>query len=159
MNESVLQIDSERLFDDKVHATAMKPSTSYTTRITTALFDKTNRTPFPSSRDQFPVTPLPAVGKLQLGVPNLDVPATVLRPSSTRKSLRAPRASSNFETPEARGRRPHWDVSDGDISVEFVTSSALEGVDVIVEEKEDDDEVEYMPPSDPGKCGMANTFL
>ncbi|KAG8888221.1 hypothetical protein FRB98_008161 [Tulasnella sp. 332] len=137
-------------FDDRILATAVKASTSYAAPRMMVLLDKTNRTPFPS-RNQFPVTPLPS-GKLQLGLTprlSLEAPPTIMRPSSARKSLRAPRSStaSNFETPEARGRRPHWDVSDGDISVEIATSStSLEHVSIV---EEDDDEIEYMPPSVP----------
>ena len=74
-------------------------------------------------------------------------PKSVLRPSSTRKSIRLP--SKNFETPDARGRKPHWDVSDGDISVDLGSTSGnvLDGAIII---EEDDDEVEYVPPAIPG---------
>ncbi|KAG9029420.1 hypothetical protein FRB95_005313 [Tulasnella sp. JGI-2019a] len=137
-------------FDDTIIATAVKPSTSYVPNKVTVLLDKTNRTPF-HARNQFPVTPLPS-GKLQLGLSphmNLEPPPTVMRPSSTRKSLRAPRSStaSSFETPDARGRRPHWDVSDGDVSVEIISATPAPEIVSIVEE--DDDEPEYMPPSVP----------
>lgn len=88
-------------------------------------------------------------GKLQLGVtprPPVEVPTSVLRPSSTRKSLRAPRKS--FETPDKVGRKPHWDVSEGEIDVEG-NQSICSSREVILEE--DDDEVEYMPPPVTGK--------
>ncbi|KAG8906924.1 hypothetical protein FRB99_005698 [Tulasnella sp. 403] len=154
-------IGPQRLFGEKLLGTTsnMKASTSQqpASRLA-ALADKTNKTPF-ILRTQFPVTPLPAQ-KLQLGATpkdtdTLDLPSPVLRPSSTRKSIRAPRsASKNFQTPERRGRRPHWDISDGDISVEIVNLSAGGlGLDnEIIEEgaeldEDDDDEIEYMPPS------------
>jgi len=128
----------------------MKPSSSQlTTSRLNALFDKTNKTPY-SLRQQLPVTPISS-GKLQLGVTprlSLEEPPTVLRPSSTRKSLRVPRSSSkSFETPDARGRRPNWDVSDGDISVEFGSAFTISDEPAIAEE--DDDEIEYMAPSVP----------
>ncbi|KAG9015606.1 hypothetical protein FRB90_004746 [Tulasnella sp. 427] len=128
-------------FDDD-RTTLLKPSAVTNTRLI-ALVDKTNKTPYPA-RLPFPVTPVPS-GKLQLGVTpriSIDAPASVLRPSSTRKSLRAPRKS--FETPEKIGRRPHWDISDGEIDAD-VNVSGVSGQEII--EEEDDDDVEYMPPS------------
>ncbi|KIO31267.1 hypothetical protein M407DRAFT_5100 [Tulasnella calospora MUT 4182] len=117
-----------------------------TTARLVGLVDKTNKTPY-AARLPFPVTPVPS-GKLQLGAtPRLTIepPASVLRPSSTRKSLRAPRKS--YETPEPTGRRPHWDISDGEIEAEINLSAGTSSREIIVEE--DDDEVEYMPDSVP----------
>ncbi|KAL6303540.1 hypothetical protein BKA93DRAFT_335816 [Sparassis latifolia] len=111
------------------------------------LFDKTplpnrlaNAVPFK--------TPAPQTAKLAklslLDPAPACTPRGVLRPSSTRKSLRTPRSGSakhSFETPVTQGN--HWDVSDGDVSMD---------VQVGAEEKEtvhedDYDEIEYMPPS------------
>ncbi|KAG9050486.1 hypothetical protein FS837_004980 [Tulasnella sp. UAMH 9824] len=126
--------------------TALKPSAALATTSRLGLVDKTNKTPY-AARLPFPVTPVPS-GKLQLGATpriSIDPPASVLRPSSTRKSLRAPRKS--YETPEPTGRRPHWDISDGEIDAEINLSAGTSSQEIIVEE--DDDEVEYMPDSVP----------
>ncbi|KAJ6616669.1 hypothetical protein B0H10DRAFT_2036478 [Mycena sp. CBHHK59/15] len=64
-------------------------------------------------------------------------PDSVARPSSTRKHVRAPHASRNFETPPINGNP--WDVSEHDIVVEEPTSTPAPEVD-------DYDEIEYMPP-------------
>lgn len=133
----------------------MKPTTS--TRLF-ALVDKTNKTPF-VLRNQFPATPVPS-GKLNLGfTPHpstlLDAPGSVLRPSSTRKSLRVPRSSSkSFETPDTNGRRPHWDVSfndglDEDVSMEVPGSSEAIAEEIEVDE-DDPTELEVMQPPSKG---------
>ncbi|KAF8344579.1 hypothetical protein F5887DRAFT_1134591 [Amanita rubescens] len=63
------------------------------------------------------------------------------RPSSTRKSARAPRsASKNFQTPLVNGNP--WDVSDGSIELGDVQVQDVQGA-----EMEDLDEIEYMPPN------------
>ncbi|KAG8951431.1 hypothetical protein FRC04_006202 [Tulasnella sp. 424] len=131
------------VFEDN-KTTALKPT--MTTSRLGGLVDKTNKTPY-ANRLPFPVTPVPS-GKLQLGVtPGLgkEAPASVLLPSSTRKSIRAPRKS--YETPEPTGRRPHWDISDGEIDVEINLSPGTSSREIIMEE--DHDEIEYMPPSVP----------
>ena len=53
-------------------------------------------------------------------------------------------ASKSFETPQSQGN--HWDVSD--ISIEAPETAV---VNEFIEE-EDNDEVEYMPPSAIGEC-------
>ena len=75
--------------------------------------------------------------------------APLLRPSSTRKSLRG-RLSGNFKTPLTKGN--HWDVSPGDM--EGVGGDTAEQAQETVgnEVVEDDDEIEYMPPKIPGAC-------
>ncbi|KAJ1304711.1 hypothetical protein OPQ81_005850 [Rhizoctonia solani] len=121
-----------------------------------ALLDKTNKTPHPKSRK--PVSTMtPVAGSAKKS--NLkasftpappqainDAPkATVRRPSAARLSIRAPR-SGNFETPDARGRPAHWDVGDmGPSMDEHVQAS--NDAEVKVAEVEDEDEIEYMPPT------------
>lgn len=79
----------------------------------------------------------------------MPTPGAYLRPSSARKSLRAPRASGSgsqmmqFKTPATHGR--HWEVSDGDIQIDTVEAEPEPEVEV-----EDYDEIEYMPPKMPG---------
>ena len=94
--------------------------------------------------------PVPQTAKLAklalLEAPQEVVPDTLLRPSSARKSLRAPRLSGgvqqlDFKTPITRG--DHWNVSDGEIDVD-ADEEAEAAVDV---RGEDDDEIEYMPPT------------
>jgi hypothetical protein len=99
-----------------------------------------DKTPFPN-RNAPAGTPAPG-GKLgALLLP--ETPGYLLRPSSTRKSVRARRSSGRnyFETPVTNGC--HWDVSDSEIEVA--------GVQEVQEEEaaqvEDYDEIEYMPPS------------
>ena len=69
-------------------------------------------------------TPAPQTAKLAklslLEAPQQAVPESLLRPSSARKSLRAPRMSGgvqqlDFKTPVTRG--DHWNVSDISIEV------------------------------------------
>jgi hypothetical protein len=70
------------------------------------------------------------------------VPQSIVRPSSTRKSLRRPSTGhSKFETPNPEGRLKPWDMSlsaDGSMSIEEESVEAVE---------EEDWEVEYMPPT------------
>lgn len=63
------------------------------------------------------------------------------RISSTRKSLRLPRASKTFETPEVSGNP--WDVSDECIEASLQDDAS--------EEQEDSSEIEYMPPTATGE--------
>ena len=70
--------------------------------------------------------------------------APLLRPSSTRKSLRG-RLSQNFKTPLTKGN--HWDVSPGDmegLDGGLVNGATPETVPVAMDM---DDEIEYMPPT------------
>ncbi|KAJ7057687.1 hypothetical protein C8F01DRAFT_1256313 [Mycena amicta] len=114
-----------------------------------------DKTPFPN---QAFVTPLPGeekIAKLNLAlglenpkplvVPVGRTPDSVLRPSSARRHGRTPRISggalagrTSFVTPLNSGR--HWDVSEGDIAVGTEEAAAD------AEEKDDYDEIEYMPP-------------
>lgn len=57
-------------------------------------------------------------------------------PSASRKSVKLPRISASFKTPNPATQKPHWDVVDADVSEQ----------EILEEEKEDDDEPEYMPP-------------
>ena len=81
--------------------------------------------------------------QLQFGVtPSkpLDFPGTILRPSASRRSVRKSRGSI-FETPDAQGRRPHWEDIDS-------ASPTVSPVQALVNEilEEDDSEIEYVPP-------------
>ncbi|KZT04291.1 uncharacterized protein LAESUDRAFT_657988 [Laetiporus sulphureus 93-53] len=121
-------------------------------RIARPLGDKT---PFPNRvAPAVPFeSPAPKTGKLaKLSLLDADdtpakpaiSPGALLRPSSARKSLRAPRPSlvgNCFKTPITTGN--HWDVSDGDVSV---AEAEAEEEKVEVQE-EDYDEIEYMPPT------------
>lgn len=81
--------------------------------------------------------------------------SALLRPSSLRKSLRGRLSGDDkglkpmaFKTPVSQGR--HWDVSD--VSIEVPTEVELN--ELIVEE--DFDEIEYMPPRQPGMITCAS---
>ncbi|KZT29070.1 hypothetical protein NEOLEDRAFT_697030 [Neolentinus lepideus HHB14362 ss-1] len=112
------------------------------------LFDKT---PFRNRAGHTLSTPHTAVNKIQklsFLDPELEIPSQVanLRPSSARKSLRLPRpsgsaTSNKFRTPVTTGN--HWDVSDGEVEVQ----GAKEEAEKEAMEVEDDDEIEYMPPT------------
>ncbi|KAI0032702.1 hypothetical protein K488DRAFT_7399, partial [Vararia minispora EC-137] len=96
-----------------------------------------DKTPYPN-RHAPVVTPAPGkLGALLL----TETPGYLLRPSSTRKSVRARRSSGKnyFETPVTNGN--HWDVSDAEIEVAPVE---VVKKDIPVE---DYDEIEYMPPT------------
>jgi hypothetical protein len=56
--------------------------------------------------------------------------------------VKKPRISDGFKTPDPATRKPHWDVSDGDIVEEIAQ--------LIIKEDEDYDEPEYMPPTASG---------
>ncbi|KAI0075662.1 hypothetical protein K474DRAFT_1708847 [Panus rudis PR-1116 ss-1] len=130
--------------------TAMKPSFV----ISRPLGDKT---PFPNRHQNAPPlqTPAPRAGKMaKLSLleaqPEMEplMPINLLRPSSTRKSLRSPRMSGGggnyyaFKTPITNGN--HWDVSEGDIEVNVPAET--EDADLQID---DYDEIEYMPPKVP----------
>ncbi|KAI0949106.1 hypothetical protein AcW1_008806 [Taiwanofungus camphoratus] len=128
----------------KVGKGSVKPKVT----LTRPLLDKT---PFPNRvANSVPFkTPVPQTAKLAklslLDAGPIVTPGALLRPSSTRKSLRIPRSSSGgkaykFETPVTQGN--HWDVSDGDVSVGEVDTEEKKAV-----EEEDYDEVEYGPPT------------
>ncbi|KAF7290308.1 hypothetical protein HMN09_01288800 [Mycena chlorophos] len=128
------------------------------------LGDKTPFTNHPSTRF---VTPLPAKGdekiaKLNLAlaennqqqpITQLQAPDSVLRPSSARRKSRTPRISAgalvpvgppaSFVTPLNSGR--HWEVSEGDLLGLPVAEETQ--TDESEAEKDDFDELEYVPPS------------
>ncbi|KAG8747122.1 hypothetical protein FRC10_002171 [Ceratobasidium sp. 414] len=125
-----------------------------------ALLDKTNKTPHPKSRKAVSImTPVAGSAQKPSAKP-LFAPTqpqatdgapqqTARRPSAGRLSIRAPNSViREFKTPDARGRRAYWDVGDVDPgpdmdnNVEASNSIRVEGV-----EFEDDDELEYMPPT------------
>jgi hypothetical protein len=58
-------------------------------------------------------------------------------PSASRKSVKKPRVSAGFKTPNPATQKPYWDVDEADVSQEII----------LQEEKEDDEEPEYMPPT------------
>lgn len=117
------------------------------------LLDLTNKTPFASHH--VAGSPGSGVGEPPLKAPfqlatvaSADVPATILRPSRARTSLRMPRISDGSAsnapiTPAPEGRRKHWEVlSDGgDISVGNISNDDLGQSSIDLEE-----EIEYMPP-------------
>ncbi|KAG8730991.1 hypothetical protein FRC12_019956, partial [Ceratobasidium sp. 428] len=126
-----------------------------------ALLDKTNKTPHPKARKAVSImTPVAGSAQKPSAEP-LFAPAgpqaiddapqnTVRRPSSGRLSIRAPSSVvREFKTPDARGRRAHWDVGDVDPSpdmdnnVETSNSIRLDSAEV----EEEEDELEYMPPT------------
>ncbi|KAI0047748.1 hypothetical protein FA95DRAFT_1605794 [Auriscalpium vulgare] len=104
-----------------------------------------DRTPFPNR--QRARTPVPEED-MMLAKPSflaVETPGHHLRPSSTRKTVRGRRSSSDthflaFKTPITNGN--HWDVSDTDIEVPAVAEVLEEEV-----QAEDYDEIEYMPPT------------
>ncbi|KAG9089059.1 hypothetical protein FRC06_001729 [Ceratobasidium sp. 370] len=125
-----------------------------------ALLDKTNKTPHPKSRKAVSImTPVAGSAQKPAAKP-LFAPAqpqatndapqnTARRPSAGRLSIRAPSSViREFKTPDARGRRAHWDIGDVDPdpdmdnNVEASNSIRLEGAGV-----EEEDELEYMPPT------------
>ena len=73
-------------------------------------------------------------------------------PSATRKKLRSPRISNNFQTPITKG--DHWDVSDVSIMEEL---PALNGPNDMNANESDDSEPEYMPPRVVGESGCCIT--
>ncbi|EPQ57153.1 hypothetical protein GLOTRDRAFT_137554 [Gloeophyllum trabeum ATCC 11539] len=110
-----------------------------------------DKTPFPNRTARTLRTPELAdekIAKLSFLDVETDVPGSSqqqqhLRPSSSRKSLRLPRSATSikFRTPVTTGN--HWDVSDGEVQVQAENADAeQEAVEV-----EDDDEIEYMPPT------------
>ncbi|KAG9127961.1 hypothetical protein FRC07_006978 [Ceratobasidium sp. 392] len=125
-----------------------------------ALLDKTNKTPHPKSRKAVSImTPVAGSAQKPSAKPLFAPTApqatdntlqnTVRRPSSGRLSIRAPSSVvREFKTPDARGRRAHWDVGDMDPSLEMdnnvdiSNSIKLDNVEV-----EEEDELEYMPPT------------
>ena len=101
-----------------------------------------DKTPFQNQKHNSNSFQTPHAGIKRLALLEPPPPSVdVQRPSSARKSLRVPRsASHSFETPAQEGR--HWDVSDVSICVSDAEVQAVE--------KEDHDELEYMPPPPPG---------
>ncbi|KAI8972177.1 hypothetical protein BD414DRAFT_469542 [Trametes punicea] len=74
---------------------------------------------------------------------SLDV-APLLRPSSTRKSLRG-RLSGAFKTPVTKG--DHWNVSPGDMELDIAGGTAEQAAPETLSVEDEDDEIEYMPPT------------
>ncbi|KAJ7233982.1 hypothetical protein C8J57DRAFT_1356577 [Mycena rebaudengoi] len=125
-------------------------SKSLTRVVTGPLLDKT---PFPNrdAPNKFN-TPLPGENKLaKLVLHDTNVtslrphttPDSVARPSSTRRHVRAPRVSTNFETPITKGN--HWDVSELETFAPEVTELTMPPSP----QSDDNDEIEYMPPKAP----------
>ncbi|RDX40852.1 hypothetical protein OH76DRAFT_1423462 [Lentinus brumalis] len=160
LQENTIQNGSKTVLSKKnVLQTPFRPGTAHgkkplvSVSVTRPLMDKT---PFPnrvagSALGKTGKTPGLKLSKLALLAPpepeahssSLDV-APLLRPSSTRKSLRG-RISQNFKTPLTKGN--HWDVSPGDMEVlggGLVDEAKPEAEAVLVDE---DDEIEYMPPT------------
>ncbi|KAI0369622.1 hypothetical protein BV20DRAFT_967575 [Pilatotrama ljubarskyi] len=122
--------------------------------VTRPLMDKT---PFPNrvapgglGASKTPGMKGTKLSKLSLLVPEPVQPellspdvAPLLRPSSTRKSLRG-RLSGTFKTPVTKG--DHWNVSPGEVPVELAGGPAMHTTESVPAEVEDD-EIEYMPPT------------
>jgi hypothetical protein len=118
-----------------------------------------DKTPFHNRQNPLS-TPAPQTFKIaKLGLEDnidyLNAPGpgtTILRPSSTRKSLRGRTSGEGssekalkallFQTPVNQGH--HWDVSD--ISIEVPNENELKEETI----QDDYDEIEYMPPKGPG---------
>ncbi|KAI0762169.1 hypothetical protein BD413DRAFT_586215 [Trametes elegans] len=124
--------------------------------VTRPLMDKT---PFPNrvapstgfGGSKTPATKGFKLSKLSLLVPEPEQPellspdvAPLLRPSSTRKSLRG-RLSGTFKTPVTKG--DHWNVSPGDMEMELEGGLADQVQEEVVPAQDEDDEIEYMPPT------------
>jgi hypothetical protein len=93
--------------------------------------------------DKTPRTHLQNRGvKITLQDPNGKFLATLDQkpPSASRKSVKQPRPSAEFQTPDPATRKPYWDVSE---------TSILEQAAQVdpVQEEGDFDEPEYMPPT------------
>ncbi|KAI0665867.1 hypothetical protein C8Q78DRAFT_985369 [Trametes maxima] len=91
------------------------------------------------------------LSKLSLLVPEPEEPellspdaAPLLRPSSTRKSLRG-RLSGTFKTPMTKG--DYWNVSPGDMEMELGAGTSEQAKEETMPVEDEDDEIEYMPPS------------
>lgn len=127
-----------------------------------ALLDKTNKTPHPKSRKAVSIM-TPVAGSAQKSnlkpftpVPPLasqDALQAAPRPSAGRLSIRAPRSViRSFETPDACGRRAHWD--DGDMEPGPDMDEHVQApTDAIIKEaaiENDEDVIEYMPPTATG---------
>ena len=142
-----------------------------------------DKTPFHHNRQDPLFTPAPQTFKIVKFALEQDEPeipwlssttqtSTLLRPSSTRKSIRGRSSGGDGDKEEERfgplglkglqlqtplnPKNRHWDV--GDLDLEASTEPIAEE-----EEQEDDDEIEYMPPKVGGffvdarmlfECGM-----
>jgi len=92
--------------------------------------------------DKTPGTHLQNRGiKITLQDPNGKAFATLDQkpPSASRKSVKKPRPSAEFQTPGPETRKPYWDVSE--------TSILEQAVQVDPVQEGDFDEPEYMPPT------------
>ncbi|KAI0820075.1 hypothetical protein BC628DRAFT_1341855 [Trametes gibbosa] len=139
-----------------------KPGTSHGKKplmsmsVTRPLQDKT---PFPNrvapagafGASKTPATKGFKLSKLALLVPEPEQPeplspdaAPLLRPSSTRKSLRG-RLSGTFKTPMTKG--DHWNVSPGDLEMELAAEPTEQAREDVAQAEVEDDEIEYMPPT------------
>ncbi|KAH9859150.1 hypothetical protein C2E23DRAFT_801641 [Lenzites betulinus] len=118
-----------------------------------------DKTPFPNrvalagafGASKTPATKGFKLSKLALLVPEPEQPellspdaAPLLRPSSTRKSLRS-RLSGTFKTPMTRG--DHWNVSPGDMEMELAAGPTDQVREDVAQTDPEDDEIEYMPPT------------
>ncbi|KAI0646007.1 hypothetical protein C8Q79DRAFT_1010884 [Trametes meyenii] len=91
------------------------------------------------------------LSKLSLLVPEPEEPeplspdvAPLLRPSSTRKSLRG-RLSGTFKTPMTKG--DYWNVSPGDMDMELAAGTSEQTKEETMPVEDEEDEIEYMPPT------------
>ena len=132
-------------------ARPLMDKTPFPNRVATSSFGGAGKTPGPQGLK---------LSKLSLLVPEPEESLTsdvapLLRPSSTRKSLRG-RLSGNFKTPLTKGN--YWDVSPGDEAI-GAEAQAPGGETVQAEAVEEDDELEYMPPSAVGKLVFVMLLL
>ncbi|KZT57757.1 hypothetical protein CALCODRAFT_270328 [Calocera cornea HHB12733] len=159
------------LVDESIEPKRLFKDASFKAPLGKGLSDVTNKTPAPGTRQPLAFkTPLAGTSKplklaplLSAEAPaeaassplrtSLEPPPSALRPSSSRRTSRIIRSSSkSFETPLPSSRK-HWDVSDGDISV-----AAISEVEIREASNEDEeDEIEYMPPTAWSEC--LNTTL
>ncbi|KAH8079836.1 hypothetical protein BXZ70DRAFT_960699 [Cristinia sonorae] len=118
-----------------------------------------DKTPAPNRHQSFQPMQTPAPNTIKMAKLSIveaaeedfmmPTPGAHLRPSSMRKSLRAPRTSGSgqkmmqFKTPATNGR--HWEVNEEDMQLEMAEAEE-EAVEV---EVDDYDEIEYMPPKVP----------
>lgn len=130
--------------------------------ITTVSRPLGDKTPF-HRNDTIPKLDLIAPSTTKLDAINFGdiIPGeALLRPSSTRKSIRGRRSSAggtalnfpDFKTPFTKG--DHWNVSDLDIPADVIEAEG----EVEAVEQEDYDEVEYMAPTAIGAFSLSVTL-
>ncbi|KAI0630056.1 hypothetical protein C8Q77DRAFT_1219718 [Trametes polyzona] len=163
LQENAIHSGAKTVFSKKnILQTPFRPGTAHgkkplvSVSVTRPLMDKT---PFPNrvapsgglGASKTPATKGFKLSKLSLLVPEPEQPeslspdaAPLLRPSSTRKSLRG-RLSGTFKTPVTKG--DHWNVSPGDMGMEIAGGTTEQAAEQAAAVNDEDDEIEYMPPT------------